>query len=346
LEMNSDHLVWTNPESAPVSLKSVHFGVPDRPVRLRFDAGRLVVDIPSGAAEAELAQGGDLKLMGEISGRKGPTQNLWAWMTSPDGPQLGQGKEPFSAIFSGIPWVAIRDGLGLKVDERQGSLGGSLALSGKWSLLGRQRGAKARQGEEPSADLRLDQLSLQGPGVGGLSGLVLKDHLAARLQPGPGSRGLWLHLEPTTFEFFQKPTAANSTGTISQTPQRPQPSTSNVTSGTLTTRASFELASAPGSPVRAKGSEEQSFELTLHDLGFSALGFIFPHLSPLTGTVNRLELTAKGGLPETQASLAADVGVSSLGTLNLAGIHGAVELAPDERGQLRDRETKTSWRST
>jgi hypothetical protein len=310
LSGDSPDLVWTSPEGTPVALRSLRLGTHESPIRLRMQAGKLVVDLPEKTAGAELASGGNLSLSGRLVLGKSPRGNLWAWADSLEGPEFGQGAMPFSATFSGVPWVVVRGGLGLPADQRSGSFGGHLELHGKLAALARPTG---RSASLPSLALALDEFSLEGPGSGGQSGVRLKDPFRADLSASePGS--LWLHVGAANLEFFHRSAI------------------SEVVEGTLGGSADLEVAR---SGLRKRSSRAQHLDLGARGVALRDLGFLFPTVQPLSGLLRRLEFSAHDPLPDTRAQLSVDLGPSSIGTLNLAGAAGSVEMSSDKRGLLR-----------
>ncbi len=172
-------------KGSPLELGSVVLGKslePNEGLRLRFENGSVLVDVPSGAAEALLSRPSDVKdakgvaLSSSVpAGRIGlggslrltslPTQDFNGWLHSPVGPVFGTAKSPFRLYWDQLELSASQQWLaaaGLRPSKEQESLDGD--STGELSLQGSfndssMTSAAAANPLPLTAEFRLDQLN-------------------------------------------------------------------------------------------------------------------------------------------------------------------------------------------
>ncbi len=346
-------------KGSPLELGSVVLGKslePNEGLRLRFENGSVLVDFPSGAAEALLSRPSDVKdakgvalsssvpagrigLGGSLRLTSMPTQDFNGWLHSPVGPVFGTAKSPFRLYWEQLELSASQQWLaaaGLRPSKEQESLDGD--STGELSLQGSfndssMTSAAAANPLPLTAEFRLDQLNFfKKKTPANLNRALTEETLSAVEQVAgsnttePLERRLSL-TEPLDITYSQKGKERwlDSKAFRFNLSQGPKDTKIGSFSG------EFHV---PIQCVTPKGSSKPSiFHFEIEEMPVDRLTALFPFLGAGSGTIHRLSLDGIGDALRPNLHAQLQLGPSQIGRLNLAKVDGDIYGLPLRKGK-------------
>jgi hypothetical protein len=340
-----------NPNGIPFTSQGKGIGI-------HLQGREVTVDLPPQGAEIEwdtptpsraLAHGGF-----SFSQLPKATQKPLAWLLSSVGPSFGNKTEPMKLEVDDFSWALVKQLLSLDADQRVGSFTGSVELLGQYFEQHRVKSPKLTG--KPLLSANMEKLIVEGPGAV-WSGVQLASPMVLAYQVVPGAG--WLHLQPTTFEFFHRvipKTNVNGLNLNTAAPESFQSNKNNIPQndprakpidpavavaspqeikGKLNLDASFVAMENPGAKKLASLSPDQSVHASLEGVDVQNLSFLVPRFKRLAGTIDKIELTEKGAFAQPDARLTVAAQNIQMGGLNLTSAQGSATLKADSPGRLQ-----------
>jgi hypothetical protein len=296
---------------------------PGKGVHFRMEAGEMIVELPPSARLVfNDPQESTVAATGRLSWRAlpQPRQTPLAWLMSANGPRFGRDTQPLQVSLEKFSWDVARQLLALPPDTRDGYVTGSVSLLGQW--FEQHRVQKPRLTQQPLVSLKLNELLLEGPGAV-WSGLRLQETLQAAYEVRPGAA--WLRVAPAVFEFFRRSVATPGSATLGDP----------VAQGTLETETNLVVMESPGLKKAASKAPDQMLRAIIKDLPLQNLGFLFPELDQLGGSINALQLNHAGPLSQPQTQLTVAAQNLQVEGLNITTALGSATLESETPGQIR-----------
>lgn len=340
-----------NPNGIPFTTAAKGIGI-------RMQGREITVNLPPQGAEIEWDTPVPSRAVarGQFSFSQLPKTNQkpLAWLLSSVGPSFGNKTEPLKLEVDDFSWALVKQLLSLDADKRVGSFSGDLELLGQYFEQHRVKSPKLTG--KPLLAANLEKMILEGPGAV-WSGVQLAKPLQLAYQVVPGAG--WVHLQPTTFEFFHRvipKTNVNNLNLSSGSPETFQSNKNNVpqndpkakpvdpavaqaspqeVKGQLNLDASFVAMENPGAKKLASLSPDQNVHASLETVDVQNLSFLFPRFNRLGGTIDKIELTEKGAFAQPDARLTVAAQNVQIGGLNLTSAQGSAQLKADSPGRLQ-----------
>lgn len=340
------------------NLNGIPFTTEGKGIGIQWHGREVTVSLPPQGAEVEWDTPKPSKAVahGQFAWSALPkaSQKPLDWLRSPQGPSFGSKTQPFKLEVDDFAWALVKQLLALDADQRVGSFTGDLELLGQYYEQHRVKNPKLTG--QPMISANLEKLILEGPGAI-WSGVQLASPLALTYQVTPGAG--WVHLKPSTLEFFHRVIAKTNVDGLnlsSGAPDTFQSNKNNVAQndarlkpvdpvvaqaspqeikGKLNLDASFVAMENPGAKKLASLNPDQSLHASLEDVDMRNLSFLFPRLSRLSGTVNKVELTDKGPFAQPDAQLTVSAQNVQIQGLNITGAQGSARLTADAPGRLK-----------
>ena len=340
------------------NLNGIPFTTQGKGIGIRLQGREVTVDLPAQGAEVEWDTPVPSRAVahGQFAWSQLPKsgQKPLDWLRSSVGPSFGTKSEPFKLEVDDFSWALVKQLLSLQADQRVGSFTGDLELLGQYFEQHRVR--NPRLTDKPLLSANMEKLILEGPGAV-WSGVQLASpmKLAYQLVPGAG----WVHLQPTTFEFFHRvipKTNADGLNLSTAGPNAFQSNKNNLPQndpkakpidpavaqaspqeikGRLNLDASFVTMENPGAKKLASLNPDQSLHASLEGVDVQNLSFLFPRVRRLGGTIEKIELTEKGGFAQPDARLTVAAQNVQIGGLNLTSAQGSARLTAESPGRLK-----------
>lgn len=340
------------------NLDGIPFTTEGKGIGVRLQGREVTVNLPPQGAEIEwdtpvpsraVAQGQFAFSQLPKAGQK-PLD----WLLSSIGPSFGNKTEPLKLEVADFSWSLVKQLLSLKADQRVGSLTGDLELLGQY--FEQHRVKNPRLTGKPLLAANLEKLILEGPGAI-WSGVQLASPLKLAYQVVPGAG--WVHLQPTTFEFFHRvipktnvdglnlssgapDTFQSNKNNLAQNDPKAKPvdpavaqASPQEVKGTLNVDASFVAMENPGAKKLASLSPDQNVHAALEGVDVQNLSFLFPRANRLGGTIQKIELTEKGAFAQPDARLTVAAQNVQIGGLNLTSAQGSAQLTSESPGRLK-----------
>ncbi|MBX3168106.1 MAG: translocation/assembly module TamB domain-containing protein [Candidatus Eremiobacteraeota bacterium] len=342
------------------NLDGIPFTTQGKGIGIRLQGREVTVDLPTQGAEIEWDTPVPSRAVahGQFSFSQLPKANQKpvAWLMSAIGPSFGNKNktEPLKLEVNDFSWSLVKQLLSLEADRRVGSFTGNLELLGQYFEQHRVKNPQLTG--KPLLTAHLEKMILEGPGAI-WSGVQLASpmQLAYQVVPGAG----WLHLQPTTFEFFHRvipQTNLDGLNLSSGTPETFQSNKNNLpqndpkakpidpaiaqaspqeVKGRLNLDASFVAMENPGAKKLASLSPDQNVHASLEEVDVQNLAFLFPRARRLGGTIQKIELTHKGALAQPDARFTMAAQNVQIGGLNITSAQGSAHLVAESPGRLQ-----------
>ncbi|MFN8606094.1 MAG: translocation/assembly module TamB domain-containing protein [Vulcanimicrobiota bacterium] len=339
------------------NLNGIPFTTEGKGIGLQLHGREVAVTLPPQGAEVEWDTPVPSKAVahGQFAWSALPkaSQKPLDWLRSPQGPSFGNKNDSFKLEVDDFSWALVKQLLALDTDQRVGAFTGELELLGQY--YEQHRVKNPRLTGKPLISASLEKLMLEGPGAV-WSGVRLASPMSLAYQVVPGAG--WVHLKPTTLEFFHRVIPKNNVNNLnlsSGAPETVQSNKNNVAQndprlkpidpavaqaspqevkGKLNLEASFVAMESPGAKKLASLSADQNVHASLEEVDLQNLSFLFPRLSRLGGTVNKIELTDQGPFMQPDARLTVAAQNVQIQGLNITSAQGSARLTADAPGRL------------
>ncbi len=350
-------------KGSPLELGSVVLGKSlerNEGLSLRFENGAVVVDFPSGYAEALLSRpipakdlkqdaiaastsAGKIGLGGTLRLTSVPRNDFNGWLHSSAGPVFGTATSPFKLYWDQLELSASQQWLaaaGLRSPEDNkdlldGDSTGELALQGSFSDTALNKGARATGSNQTplTAQFKLERLNLVNTSSAALLDKVPTEQpvpdtaqVAAPVASGSVVRRLSL-TEPLDLTYSQKGAerwldSKAFRFSLSQGSKDSQPGSFS---------GEFHI---PIQYDTRKGSSKPSiFHLEIEEMPVDTLTDLFPFLGEGSGTIHRLSLDGIGDALRPNLHAQLQLGPSQIGRLSLAKVDGDIYGLPLNKGR-------------
>ncbi|MBS2038680.1 translocation/assembly module TamB domain-containing protein [bacterium] len=339
------------------NLNGIPFTTAEKGIGLQMHGREVTVNLPPQGAEVEWDTPTPSRAVahGQFAWSALPkaSQKPLDWLRSPQGPSFGTKSEPFKLEVDDFSWALVKQLLALEADRRVGAFTGDLELLGQYYEQHRVKHPKLSS--KPLISANLEKMILEGPGAV-WSGVQLASPMVLAYQVVPGAG--WMHLKPTTLEFFHRVIPRNNTNNLnlsSGAPDTFQSNKNNVAQndarlkpvdptiaqaspqevkGKLNLEASFVAMENPGAKKLASLSPDQNLHASLEEVDLQNLSFLFPALNRLGGTVSKVELTEQGPFIQPDAKLTISAQSVQIQGLNITAAQGSARLTADAPGRL------------